>query len=1208
MRMRTRAAVLGVLGPCLVVGLCLADVCRAVVFTQPAWKMQNNASASQFGWAVNSAGDVNNDGFDDVIVGAPHFRTNLSVPTNDGQVQIFHGSATGLSLTAARTFVGAVGARKGISVASAGDVNNDGFDDVIIGSDFVGSGVNGPRFEVYHGSPTGIGPTPARTVTGPLLSELGYSVNCAGDVNNDGFDDVIVGQHDYNSGGQTGEGRASVYLGSATGIAAAPVWAVESNLPNTLFGVSVDGAGDVNGDGFDDVIVGHYRFGAGGQQREGRALVYLGSASGPALTPAWTVESNQAFAEYGVTVAGAGDVNNDGFDDVTVGAWQWDGAFADSGHAWVYLGSPAGLSGTATWQFDGENVIAGLGWTVAGVGDMNNDGFDDVAAGSSSYGTSSAPPQFQGRAYVFYGRASGVEPTPSRIYQSDQADAYAGRGLGAAGDVDNDGFGDLAMGAYFYNGGQGRAYVHRGSATLPTYTFQPLASYPNQFFSNRHAVPNERLELGLSEETFLYYQFRGKTIFADGSGSGAGQFSNPVLRGIDANGTLMFHGFYDSADPRSSGIELWHRLTGTKEIFSRLTAAGGYLENPAINDLGDVAFVDQDGSTGNLRLFRNFTLEPSLAACTQMTQAVLNDAGALAFSCGNFSTQSIHLGTASPFPVAVDANSFSPADPGGNTALGIDASGTLAFVHFGNALGGLFLKHPATPPVLLDPIEACFSYVGFNDQGRVLCTHDDSVRVLAEPSVVQSHEVANKGMLLDGVAISSTDFNSSFINDLGQVTFTARLSDGKAAIYLATPTSCDTDLDGLCDVQDNCTATPNRDQRDFDGDGIGNACDNCPLVKNADQLDSNGDSRGDACLPCNASGTTLPLCGTVSVPAGSTTFSIPNIPIETFPDRPILFGSARSNTPGLAVDARFAAVPYGDNFAEGCAGGNPHLNSGGAFPSHVDSGYSVEIRLFDQFVTDADRAGATCSLEFTATGVAGTYHYVVDTATDVPIGPTYLTQSTGAPVSFNGGDLPGAIPFIEEASNHRFLYAGTGGSSFGTCHWDPDPPGTDDSPEVVYSGATATGWDCCTFQFDGADGVPSAVGQLVLDLNGPLPPPDPDGDGFLSPCDSCDYINDISQADRGGVGAGTPGNGIGDACECGEITNDGRVDAADVTLLRQRLANIGPALTPAQLARCAVIGNSATCNVRTVVAMRRAVAVPSLPPFIQPVCTAALPP
>ncbi|MGH9884194.1 MAG: FG-GAP-like repeat-containing protein, partial [bacterium] len=877
-----------------------------------ATTIEGNQTSAFLGSAVASAGDVNGDGYDDVIVGAPNFPSNLAAPTNDGQVQIFLGGPTGLSQTPQRTLTGTVGARKGISVASAGDVNGDGFDDVIIGSDFVGVSGSQPRFEIYHGSATGIGASPARTVLGPALSELGYSVNGAGDVNHDGFDDVIVGQHDYTNG-ESGEGRASVYLGSAAGIAATPVWAVESNLAGTSFGISVDGAGDVNGDGFDDIIVGHYRFGSGGQTREGRAQVFLGSATGPALTPAWTVESNQAFAEFGVTVAGAGDVNHDGFGDVIVGAWQWDGAFGDSGHAWVYLGSASGLSTTPTWQADGEALSAGLGWTVAGVGDMNGDGFDDVAAGSASYGVS--PNAHQGRVYVFYGRASGVEPTPSRIYQSEQGEAQAGRGLGGAGDVNGDGFDDLAMGAYLYDNGQtneGRAYIQQGSAALPTYTFRKIYDNPFGSVGTVRIAPNERSEFGLQEDLgsshfISYLHHDGFERFSVvGSSTGVGQFSTLDLRGIDATGHILFQGFYDTPDPRGSGIDLWQLLTGTREVFSRLKSAGGYIEAPSGNDVGDLVFVDQDGRTGNLRRYHNFVLEPSLAACTQMTMAAINDAGTVAYSCGNFSSQSIFMGTPGSLTLAVDQNSFSPADPGGNTAIGIDASGTLAFNHFGNTLSGLYLKHPSQAPVLLDAYESCFSYDAFNEQGRALCNQGDSLRITAEPSVVQSHEVVNVGTVLDGKAITSFIFGTTAINDLGQIAFTVTQGSGGGATstaYMATPTSCDQDKDGFCDAQDNCPTTANSDQRDFDGDGIGNTCDNCPLVKNADQLDTNGDGRGDACLPCNTSGTTLPLCGTITVGAGTTTFSIPNVPIGALPSRPVFYAGARSLTSDLSVDA-----------------------------------------------------------------------------------------------------------------------------------------------------------------------------------------------------------------------------------------------------------------------------------------------------------------
>src|SRR6185436_18950919 len=116
----------------------------------------------------------------------------------------------------------------------------------------------------------------------------------AGDVNGDGYADVIVGASLYDNG-QTDEGKAFVYLGSAAGLASTPAWSAESDQAFAHFGVSVGTAGDVNGDGYADVIVGADMY-DNGQTNEGRAYVYLGSASGLSLTAAWTAESDQASA------------------------------------------------------------------------------------------------------------------------------------------------------------------------------------------------------------------------------------------------------------------------------------------------------------------------------------------------------------------------------------------------------------------------------------------------------------------------------------------------------------------------------------------------------------------------------------------------------------------------------------------------------------------------------------------------------------------------------------------------------------------------------------------------------------------------------------------------------------------------------------------------------------------------------------------------
>jgi uncharacterized repeat protein (TIGR01451 family) len=186
--------------------------------------------------------------------------------------------------------------------------------------------------------------SPAWTAeSGQASAQFGISVAPAGDTNGDGYADVIVGANAYNNG-QSFEGRAFVYLGSASGLGLSPAWTAESDQEFSAFGISVATAGDVNGDGYADVIVGAY-FYANGQVNEGRAFVYPGSASGLALSPAWTAESDQASGLFGVSVATAGDVNGDGYADLIVGAYAYDNGQANEGRAFLYYGNASrGLS------------------------------------------------------------------------------------------------------------------------------------------------------------------------------------------------------------------------------------------------------------------------------------------------------------------------------------------------------------------------------------------------------------------------------------------------------------------------------------------------------------------------------------------------------------------------------------------------------------------------------------------------------------------------------------------------------------------------------------------------------------------------------------------------------------------------------------------------------------------------------------------------
>jgi hypothetical protein len=180
-------------------------------------------------------------------------------------------------------------------------------------------------------------------------------------VNGDGFSDVIVGDYGYDNG-EFGEGRAFVYHGSATGLGTTPAWTAESDQAGAFFGRSAAMAGDVNGDGFSDVIVGADSY-DNGEFGEGRAFVYYGAAVGLGPTPAWTAESDQAGAGFGTSVATAGDVNGDGFSDVIIGSSVYDNGETDEGRAFVSYGNEGLGRVTLPRQLrtDGATPIALLG-------------------------------------------------------------------------------------------------------------------------------------------------------------------------------------------------------------------------------------------------------------------------------------------------------------------------------------------------------------------------------------------------------------------------------------------------------------------------------------------------------------------------------------------------------------------------------------------------------------------------------------------------------------------------------------------------------------------------------------------------------------------------------------------------------------------------------------------------------------------------------
>ncbi|MDY6877293.1 MAG: integrin alpha [Chloroflexota bacterium] len=434
----------------------------------PVWSAEGDQENAHFGTAVSTAGDVNGDGYADAIVGAPGYGGDQT-----GAAYVYHGSSTGLTTGSADwTATGdQADAHFGTAVSTAGDVNSDGYADIIVGApDYDDVQTDEGAAFVYYGGPTGLATAPTWSAhpTDQANARFGTAVSTAGDVNGDGHSDLAIGASGYDHE-QTDEGGAFVYHGGPSGLAAAPTWSDTSNQASALLGQSVSTAGDVNGDGYADILVGAPRYDHG-QSEEGVAFLYLGRPDGPATDPVWMGESDQEWAWFGYAVAAAGDVNNDGYGDVIVGAPRYDGVQMDEGAAYVYHGSSTGLTpGPAGWTATGDQADARFGTAVSTAGDVNGDGYSDVVIAANGYDGAQTN---EGAAYVYHGSSTGLTTGSAdwTVHPTGQAYANFGRSASTAGDVNRDGYSDVIIGASWYDDtlaeeeDNGATFVYHGSA------------------------------------------------------------------------------------------------------------------------------------------------------------------------------------------------------------------------------------------------------------------------------------------------------------------------------------------------------------------------------------------------------------------------------------------------------------------------------------------------------------------------------------------------------------------------------------------------------------------------------------------------------------------------------------------------------------------------------------------------------------------------
>lgn len=312
-------------------------------------------------WDAHGAGDVNGDGFLDIIcgVGSEEFPGGARYAD---RAFIFFGNST-WDNTTDLVLRGDVGSVFGGRVSGAGDVNNDGYDDILVGACLDDSyGRNAGRAYLYFGGPNMDNiPDIVLSGSGTDNSQFGIAVSGAGDLNNDGYDDLIVA-----------EGSAVFVFFGGPHMDGNPDLMLNGSIDGGGYGPQISGAGDLNGDGFDDIIVG-----APGDQSKamnaGKAVIYLG---GQVMDNDSDMEifGNSRDERFGYSVSGAGDLNKDGFSDVIVGSIEnWSGLVT------ILFGGKK-MDAIPDIIFDESTSGTSIGMSVAGHGDFNGDGFDDVAA------------------------------------------------------------------------------------------------------------------------------------------------------------------------------------------------------------------------------------------------------------------------------------------------------------------------------------------------------------------------------------------------------------------------------------------------------------------------------------------------------------------------------------------------------------------------------------------------------------------------------------------------------------------------------------------------------------------------------------------------------------------------------------------------------------------------------------------------------------
>ncbi len=804
----------------------------------------------------------------------------------------------------------------GAAVNSAGDVNGDNVDDVIIGAfDYTfDESFEGGGFLWFGAAGTGLGAVDGTPINADWITQgddvrasYGSSVTGLGDIDGDNIGDLAIGARNHEEFFEA-EGRVYIYEGrNVIGPSTTPIFVKDGGRNDARLGVRVRSAGDVNGDSLNDVLVGADDF-ENGEASEGSVFVFHGVfGSAPSSTPSWSAEVDQISAFLGYAVA-SGDFNNDGFSDVMAGADAFDNTEPDEGAVFVYLGGPTGLDRDPTTTMEVNNPGSRFG-TAVYAGDVNDDGFDDVLVGADLYTKDIAR---EGGAFLFYGCADadrdgictdgdrsgtfgdnpcvsgsqiGCDDNCPALSNSDQIDTD-GDGVGNACDPCEDSDGDTICDAprvLIESSGPGeQVLVTEGT--------------PMQFRGNE---PFD-LETGL-DWTGLGYSDASWISGWYGAGYENGPpGALPILTSFLPNaGVIQYHSMYTRAqflinDLGSvetmflgvdyddgyvawiNGVEVfrsgempigppaWNSLATAPHESSNgpiepnygslhdISIAGiGALE-PGINILAIGAWNDSANSSDLVLIPRLSINRPLSAGMTYLANATTPvPAVGLTWTDPVFDDQSWNVGN---FGIGYETAPAGDADDLVNTEVSTNTVSVFTRARFNVALStvtSLFLG--------ADYDDAFAAWINGVEVYRSPELPGTTLDWNTTPSV--EHESSNGAVPDYGTLIDVSGTGISALVDGENVLAVAawRAPGGTGPDDLVVVPRLSTNEEGL----DNCPAIVNTDQADVDADGLGDVCDpdidgdsianeldNCPFDSNFGQIDSDGDMIGNPCDAC----------------------------------------------------------------------------------------------------------------------------------------------------------------------------------------------------------------------------------------------------------------------------------------------------------------------------------------------------------------------